>query len=65
MRSLYATLCSEAGCIDSVVSLSMGHSGNTVKQSNYQKLTITAVSNNAKTLAKYLNLKLTPLISLI
>lgn len=63
MRSLYATLCSEAGCIDSVVSLSMGHYGNTAKQSCYQQLSITAISNNACTLAEYLNLKLTPLIS--
>lgn len=62
MRSLYATLCSEAGCIDSVVSLSMGHTGNNIKQKNYQKLTRQALDNNAKTLAEYLDIKLTPLL---
>lgn len=62
MRSLYATLCSEAGCIDSVVSLSMGHTGNSIKQKNYQLLTRQALDNNARALAKYLGIKLTPLL---
>lgn len=54
MRSVYATLCSEAMCDDSIVSLSMGHSGWSTKQRNYQRITIPTLKTNAEKLTKYL-----------
>lgn len=55
MRSVYATLCSEAGCMDSIVGKSMGHSGNSIKEKNYQNITKQALAINAKALANYIN----------
>lgn len=54
MRSVYATLCSEGGCLDSVVSKSMGHSGATVKERNYQTATMKALMLNAELFANYI-----------
>lgn len=39
MRSVYATLCGEGGCPDSLVSMAMGHSDGTTKGANYQMAT--------------------------
>lgn len=54
MRSVYATLSAEAGCIDSVVSLSMGHSDGSVRSKNYQKATLQALRINATIFQEYL-----------
>ena len=53
MRSVYATLCAEAGCLDSIVSKSMGHTGGSVKDRNYQTATMKALKLNAETFADY------------
>lgn len=58
MRSVYATLCSEAGCIDSLVSMTMGHSGTTTKEKNYQNASLMAIKLNAEMLADYINFRL-------
>lgn len=55
MRSVYATLCSEAGCMDSIVGKSMGHSGNNMKEKIYQNITRQALAINAKALGTYIN----------
>ena len=57
MRSVYATLCAEAGCLDSIVSKSMGHSGGSVKAKNYQKATLKALKINAEIFAEYVAFK--------
>lgn len=57
MRSVYATLTAEAGCLDSLVSKSMGHTGNTVKEKNYQTVTMQALKLNASVFAEYINFK--------
>lgn len=54
MRSVYASLSAEAGCIDSIVSRSMGHSGATVKDQNYLSVSLNALKVNATILAMYL-----------
>ena len=55
MRSVYATLSAEAGCLDSIVSMSMGHSSSQVstKQRHYQSLTSQSLKLNAKNFADY------------
>lgn len=55
MRTVYATLSAEAGCVDSIVSMSMGHAGNNIKQKNYQKMTIKALKMNATAFVEYLD----------
>ena len=40
LRASYATLCGEAGCIDSLVSMQMGHADGTTKGRNYQRATV-------------------------
>ena len=55
MRSVYATLCAEAGCVDSIVSMSMGHAGDSVKQKNYQSMTLKALKLNATALSDYID----------
>lgn len=55
MRSVYATLSAEAGCLDSVVSKSMGHIGNNVRERNYMSATMQALKLNATTLAEYID----------
>lgn len=57
MRSVYATLCSEAGCLDSVVCKTMGHTGKTIKERNYQSSTLKALKFNAEILSEYINFK--------
>ena len=57
MRSVYATLCAEAGCLDSIVSKSMGHTGGSVKDRNYQTATMKALKLNAETFADYVDFK--------
>lgn len=57
MRSVYATLCSEAGCLDSIVSMSMGHSDGSVRSKNYQTATIKALKVNATIFSDYLGFK--------
>ena len=54
LRSVYATLCAEACCIDSVVSRSMGHSGNTTKDRNYLTSSLSLLKINATMLASYI-----------
>ena len=54
MRSVYATLCGEAGCLDSLVSKSMGHSGKNIRERNYQTTTIKALQFNAEVFVEYL-----------
>lgn len=54
LRTVYATLSAEAGCIDSIVSKSMGHSGNTVKDRNYLSRSLDSLKINAAILAGYL-----------
>ncbi len=56
MRSIYATICSEAGCIDSVVSMALGHSSSSaksVKLRHYQTPTMKALKINAECFADY------------
>lgn len=55
MRSVYATLCSEAGCVDSIVGMTMGHSGNTIKEKNYQNATKQALKINSEIFANYIH----------
>lgn len=57
MRTVYATLASEAGCVDSLVSMTMGHSGNTTKEKNSQKTSLMALKLNAETFANYIKFK--------
>lgn len=57
MRSVYATLCSEAGCIDSIVGKTMGHSGNSIKERNYQNATKQALKINSEIFAEYISFK--------
>lgn len=57
MRSVYATLASEAGCVDSLVSMTMGHRGGTTKERNYQKTSMMALKLNAETFAQYIKFK--------
>lgn len=54
MRSSYATLCGEAGCIDSLVSMQMGHTDGTTKGRNYQRQTLAGGKLVADTLADYI-----------
>lgn len=54
MRTVYATLCSEAGCVDSIVCKTMGHTGKSIKERNYQSTTIQALKLNAKALSDYI-----------
>ena len=56
MRSIYATLSAEAGCLDSIVSMSLGHSSSQVstKQRHYQTLTSQALKINATNFADYI-----------
>ncbi|MDO5329049.1 MAG: site-specific integrase [Coriobacteriia bacterium] len=55
MRSVYATLSAEAGCIDSVVSKSMGHTGNDIRERNYMSVTMQMLKLNATQLAEYID----------
>ena len=55
MRSVYATLSAEAGCLDSIVSKSMGHTGIDVRERNYMSVTMQALKLNATTLAGYID----------
>ena len=48
-----ATTC--AGCLNSLVSKSMGHTGNSVREKNYQTVTIQALKLNASVFAEYIN----------
>lgn len=57
MRSCYATLCAEAGCLDSIVSQAMGHSGHSMKERNYQSMTFRAMKMNADGFSEYLGYK--------
>lgn len=54
LRTVYATLSAEAGCIDSIVSRSMGHSGSTIKDRNYLLTSHNSLKINATILASYL-----------
>lgn len=54
LRSVYATLCAEAGCIDSIVSRSMGHAGTSVKDRNYLSTSLSSLKINATMLASYI-----------
>ena len=54
MRASYATLCGEAGCIDSLVAMQMGHTDGTTKGRNYQRQTIAGGRLVADTLTDYL-----------
>ena len=54
MRSVYATWCGEAGCLDSLVSLQMGHKDGTTRGEHYQQATRMGKALVASTLAGYL-----------
>jgi integrase len=54
LRTSYATLCGEAGCIDSLVSMQMGHADATTKGRYYQRATVRGGVLVAETLADYL-----------
>ena len=54
LRSAYATLHGEAGSLDSLVSLSMGHSDGTTKGNNYQQATVRGLMMIADSLTDYL-----------
>lgn len=53
-RSVYATLCGEAGCPDSLVSMQLGHTDGTTKGEHYQQATRMGKALVASTLAAYL-----------
>ncbi|MDO5329591.1 MAG: hypothetical protein Q4E88_05820 [Coriobacteriia bacterium] len=59
MRSVYATLCAEAECVDSIVCKTMRHCGGSIKEKNYQAATLNALKFNADMLAEYINFKYT------
>lgn len=54
LRASYATICGEAGCIDSLVAMQMGHSDGTTKGRHYQRATVRGGALVAETLADYL-----------
>lgn len=54
LRASYATLCGEAGCIDSLVAMQMGHTDGTTKGRNYQRNTVAGCRLVADTLTDYL-----------
>lgn len=54
MRSIYVTLCGEAGCPDSLVSMQLGHADGTTKGEHYQQATRLGKKLVAETLALYL-----------
>ena len=54
MRSVYATWCGEAGCLDSLVSLQMGHKDGTTRGEHYQQATRMGKALVASTLGAYL-----------
>lgn len=54
MRTVYSILHGEAGSLDSLVSLSMGHSDNTTRGRNYQRSTRRGMVLIADTLTDYL-----------
>lgn len=54
MRSNYATLCGEAGCQDSLVSLMMGHTDGTTRGRNYQGATVDGLARVARELSAHL-----------
>lgn len=53
-RSLYATLCGEAGCPDSLVSMQLGHTDGTTKGTYYQQVTLSGKKLVADTLAAFI-----------
>ena len=54
MRSSYAMLQAEAGSLDSLVSLAMGHSDGTTKGTNYMRSALPAMKTIADNLARFL-----------
>lgn len=54
LRASYATMCGEAGCIDSLVAMQMGHTDGTTKGRNYQRNTVAGCRLVADTLADHL-----------
>lgn len=54
LRASYATLCGEAGCLDSLVAMQMGHTDGTTKGRNYQRQTIAGGRLVADVLTDYL-----------
>jgi len=55
MRSTYATLLGEAGALDSLVSMAMGHSGQTTKSAHYQQQTLKGLEIVADCYTDYLS----------
>lgn len=53
-RSVYTTLCGEAGCPDSLVSMQLGHTDGTTRGEHYQQVTNAGKALVAATLAAYL-----------